>query len=148
MADTKTPTKVTDQKQDGPTTLGAGKRDDVIVDTAPQPVRDGDAALVAADDPDSIESLIEAGDTDEIVVLKQDVVEEFRYPGTKRPSYRVLYHKGQAIQRSVLAARAAEIRAANADRTDLASYIDATTLASGTGFAAQQQAPTSTTETK
>lgn len=123
-------------------------KDETLIDNTPAAVRDGEAALLKADDADGIEQYLEPAGQDELVVLKQDVLEEFVYPGTRRPSFRVAFHKGQVVARSVIAARAAEIRAASADRTKLENYIDSTTLASGTGFAAQQQAPTGTAEVK
>ena len=157
MAETKTakaaPTteaeaaKTTETLQAGETTT-ADKRTDKVVDTTPQEVRDGSAVLISAADPDALDGLYDAADTDEMLVLKQDVLEEFVYPGTRRPSYRIAYHKGQVVARSTLLARAAELRLATADRSDLRNYIDPTTFASGTGFAAQEQAPTGTTEAK
>ena len=47
-----------------------------------------------------------------MVTLKKDVVEEFFYPNTRRPSYRLLYTKGQVVAKSVVDAYNAQTRAA------------------------------------
>lgn len=111
------------------------------------PTEGTDAELIRADDPDALERLVATATTDELVELQSDVVEEFYYPDTKRPSYRVLYNKGQRVLRSVLDQRARDIRLARAGASEnpverLAATVDATTLAAGTwpGVAALPEA--------
>lgn len=58
-----------------------------------------DTVVIKADGKveDSLFAKVESGD--ELVTLAKDVVEEFYYPGTKRPSYRLLFTKGQVVRR-------------------------------------------------
>lgn len=49
------------------------------------------------------------GDGD-VVTIDEDVVETFYYPDTKRPSTRLLYVKGQQVQRSVIDAYNAAVK--------------------------------------
>lgn len=76
-----------------------------------------------------------AGET--YVTLDKDVVEEFYFPDTKRPSYRLLFTKGQVVPKSavdLVEANAKEIarrKSGEVDKDNPAG-IDSTTLASGT----------------
>lgn len=70
------------------------------------------------------------------VTITKDVIEEFQYPGTKRPAQRVLFAKGQVVAKSTIDALNANVEAAKAadpDNPKLEEYVDSTTLASGTG---------------
>lgn len=51
----------------------------------------------------------DAGDGDALVEVTEDVFEEFYYPDTKRPSYRLLLHKGQIVKKSELEALTAKV---------------------------------------
>jgi hypothetical protein len=102
----------------------------VAIKTTPAEVEFGDSEVVDADDADKLEGLLTAHEGETFVRLEKEVLETFYYPDTKRPSHRVLFHKGQVVARSVIEERAAAIRAAKA--TGVAAQIDATTLASGT----------------
>ena len=101
------------------------------------PTEGTDAELISIDDADSLERLLAEAEAEQFVELSSDVVEQFFYPDTKRPSYRVLFHKGQVVPRSVISQRAADIRLAERARAEdpkvrLTATVDATTLASGT----------------
>lgn len=92
-------------------------------------------------------SLYDDADVDAMVTLKQDVIEEFRYPGTTRPAYRVLYTKGQVVQKKAIDAYNAATEARKVELTGdaaVAAYVDSTTLASGTtpGIGALEAQPT------
>lgn len=127
-----------------------------VIDTLPAEHTVGEAGLVAADDPDALEDYIDDASTNATVVLKRDVYEQFYFPGTQRPSYRLAFTKGQVVARAALAERVAAIRLAAARGTGINPLgIDASTLASGThpGVAgiegyAQEQSPTGTSEIK
>lgn len=117
--------------------LAQAQAAEVAAVIATDPTAGTDAEQVAVDDAEGIERLVSRADVGEFVRLDVDVVEKFYYPLTKRPSYRVLFHKNQVVARSVLTARAADIRlAADAQSDDVATRIgatvDATTLAAGT----------------
>jgi len=71
------------------------------------------------------------GQTDKLVVVDKDVYEEFYFPGTKRPSHRLLYTAGQVVKQSDLdRINASRKAAAEADPAEFP--IDPTTIASGT----------------
>lgn len=95
----------------------------------------GEAHLVGVDDTVA-DSLYDDAETEAFVTLKQDVIEEFHYPNTTRPAYRVLYTKGQRVQKSAIDAynAATEARKKGPLEGDAAvvAQIDSTTLASGT----------------
>lgn len=96
----------------------------------------GEAALVGVDDTVA-DALYDDADSEAYVLLKQDVIEEFYYPDTTRPAYRVLYTKGQRVQKSAIdaynAATEARKKAGDLEGDDLVvATIDSTTLASGT----------------
>lgn len=82
-----------------------------------------------------------------MVTIKGEMVEEFYFPDTTRPSYRTLYHAGQVVPKSVVdeynAAVARRKQLAENDGVDPANPagVDSTTLASGTfpGVEAVQQ---------
>ena len=67
------------------------------------------------------------------VTVTKDVVEEFYYPGTKRPAYRVRFTKGQIVPKAVIDQLEADAKAREADPNALENYIDSTTYAAGTG---------------
>lgn len=95
-----------------------------------------DAVVVAVDG--TVESgYYDENDSNEVyVTLNKDVLEEFYYPDTKRPSYRVLYTKGQVIAKSLIDAYNATVEARKAAAPEgddaVRATIDTTTLASGT----------------
>lgn len=47
-------------------------------------------------------SITETDRVEEYVTLGEDVLEEFYHDGAKRPSTRILFHKGQVVKKSVL----------------------------------------------
>jgi hypothetical protein len=71
----------------------------------------------------------------EMVELTKNVYEEFYFPDTKRPSYRLLFTKGQTVPKSTVdainAARQSDEEREAAQKANPAG-IDSTTLASGT----------------
>jgi len=132
------------------------------MDAEPLQVVNGDAVLVTSEPEGSdVSAYVEDASSAAVVVIKQDIIERFFYPDTKRPAFRQLYVKGQTVQRAVLEERLAGIRAAGStiqarsgvlDPANPAG-VDASTLAAGTypGIAAsvsQEQSPQGTTETK
>lgn len=80
-------------------------------------------------------------DANTFVTLTKDVVEEFYFPDTRRPSYRVLYHAGQVVNKKVLDAynqateQAKALRKTGGVDPKNPAGIDSTTLASGTKVA-------------
>lgn len=127
-----------------PDPKGAGKPGaikDSPVD-APQ-TADNDVELVKLEDTVS-DGVYEVTDTAEFVTLSRDIVEEFYFPDTKRPSYRLLYTKGQVVPRAAIEAYNADTKAANELRSNGGvdpknpAGIDATTIASGTRVTADQ----------
>lgn len=97
-----------------------------------------DAVLLRADE-EIGDDLIEDASSAQFVTLSKDVVEEFVYPGTKRPAHRLLFTKGQVVPRDRIDALNAGVqaRAAEAERDGdpdpkNPAGIDSTTLASGT----------------
>lgn len=90
-----------------------------------------EAAVVKADEEisDSLFAKTEPGE--EYVTLAKDVVEEFYFPDTKRPSYRLLFTKGQVVRRSEIDALNSRVAARRA-ATEGEFLIDSTTVASGT----------------
>ncbi len=85
------------------------------------------------------DELIAASTGQQFVTLDKDIVEEFIYPGTKRPAHRLLFTKGQVVSRATIdtlnanvrATRVAAERGGDADPANPAG-VDETTLASGT----------------
>ncbi len=85
------------------------------------------------------DELISASGGEQFVTLEKDIVEEFIYPGTKRPAHRLLFTRGQVVRRATIdalnanvqAARAAAERGGDVDPANPAG-VDETTLASGT----------------
>lgn len=110
----------------------------------------GDEAVTVTDT-DKIEGVYEDTDNDALVTITKDVVEEFYYPGTKRPAHRILFVKGQVVRKAeidrlnsnVEARKAAASRDAD-EPVPLEEHIDPTTIASGTGA----NAPESTGKAK
>lgn len=96
-----------------------------------------DAQVVLGIDVDLEGDLYETTSGDELVTLSKDVVEEFYYPNTKRPAYRILFTKGQTVKKSVIDqanADAATLRKRlEGAEPKLEDVVDSTTLASGTG---------------
>jgi hypothetical protein len=98
----------------------------------------GEAKIVKADEEVSESMFASATETDKLVVCNEDVLEEFFYPGTTRPSYRVLYTKGQTVRQSAIDAHNAGVKARKAAAEgrpvdeDNPAGIDSTTIASGT----------------
>lgn len=101
-----------------------------VITTDPAETTVGESELVDITDPDAVDRLISDAGGEQFVTLDKEVVERFYFPDTKRPSHRVLFHKGQVVPKSLIAERAAEIRAALSK--DGAVTIDTTTIASGT----------------
>lgn len=97
----------------------------------------GDDAVLSKLDEELPSSIYEVAGGAEYVTLQRDIVEEFFYPDTKRPSYRLLYTKGQVVSKAAIEAYNDGVRAANARRAgevDEANPagIDSTTIAAGT----------------
>ena len=96
----------------------------------------GEAAVLGVDSGVE-EGLYSTSEGEQYVTLNKDVLEEFFYPDTKRPAYRVLYTKGQVVPKSQIDAYNAQVEAAK-NRENLEgdeavrATIDSTTLASGT----------------
>lgn len=91
---------------------------------------------VTVKDTERIEGVYDETGGEAYVTLTKDVVEEFFYPGTKRPATRILFTKGQVVQKSLIDSLNSRVEAAKkaADgETALEDYVDSTTLASGTG---------------
>lgn len=89
---------------DGPETPGVTKGGRLV--GSPEPKRElikGEAkgATIAADD---------SPDNDPLVVVKDDVYEEFYYENTQRPAYRLLFTKGQVVKQSQLDAVKSETK--------------------------------------
>lgn len=104
----------------GLTTAGVG--DDAVV------LRVGEALPASA--------YASTDETDPFVTLQKDVMEEFFFPGTKRPSYRLAFTKGQTVRQSAIDAVTGRLAAKPGDKRPeptLESHIDSSTLASGTG---------------
>lgn len=109
-----------------------------VVGTTPRSVENGATLMKSGDTVGEKLIQLDEGTT---VTLKEDVVEEFFFPDTKRPSYRLKYRKGQTVQRSAIEAHNARVAAKQKAR-ELAEKgevdpenpagIDSTTLASGT----------------
>jgi hypothetical protein len=145
-------TPVTPTSDDPTPPPAPARTDPEVVDAqiAPEPaepaeVAEGGATKVSYDDPDALEALAGASAQGSgFVRIDRDVVREFYFPKTTRPSYELLYHAGQLVSQAALTARAASLRAALADRTRLENYIDGSTYASGTGLVAEQAAQGST----
>lgn len=83
--------------------------------------------------------LYDESDGETYVTLKEPVLEEFFFPDTKRPSYRVLYHKGQVVKKSVVDAYNADTELQNKLRENPGALnpanpadIDSSTLHAGT----------------
>lgn len=147
MSDDKTPSKK-------PTETGAAKiaeaqRAEVegVINTDPTDTQlgttagTGDRAVLIGADDDVAEALYEDADSDTYVTLQKDVVGEFYFPDTRRPSHRVLYTRGQVVRKAELEAHNDAVRAAKVARERAArgevdpqnpAGIDAVTLASGT----------------
>lgn len=100
-----------------------------VIKTQPAEVEFGEAELVDISDPDAVDRLLSDAGGEQFVTLDAEVVERFYFPDTKRPSHRVLFHKGQVVPKSLIEERAAEIRAA---QSKTGVTIDTTTIASGT----------------
>lgn len=110
-----------------------------VVGTTPREVENGATLLKSGATVSEKVIDLDEGTT---VTLKEDVVEEFYYPDTKRPSYRLRYRKGQTVPRTVIEqhnanvkarARAAEFAEKGEVDPDNPAGIDSSTLHSGTG---------------
>lgn len=128
--------------------LAQGQTDEVqaVKDTDPTDAGANELALagvgkdaeVLKADAELSSSVYDTADAAEFVTLSKDIVEEFYYPDTMRPSYRILYTKGQVVPKAAIDAH----NAAVAHRKKLAENggvdpenpagIDSTTIASGT----------------
>lgn len=102
----------------------------------------GDAIVVTAEAAAASSLYKKVTDADQLVELNSDVVEEFYFPGTKRPSYRVAFTRGQIVRKSDIDALNARVKAAReladprpSEAPGLEDYVDSTTLASGTNAA-------------
>lgn len=97
----------------------------------------GENAVVIGRDDIVSDDVFGEAQGDALVELKKDIVEEFYYPGTKRPAYRILFTAGQVVRRSQVEAyntsteQAKDARDGKVDEDNVAG-IDSTTLASGT----------------
>lgn len=92
---------------------------------------DGEAVVIKASGQIESGLFTDAGKTDKLVVVDKDVYEEFYFPGTKRPSHRLLYVAGQVVKQSDLD-RINASRKAAAEATGAEFPLDSTTVASGT----------------
>lgn len=98
---------------------------------------DGDATVVKVEDGVTPVAYDE-GEGVTMVTIKGDMLEEFYFPDTRRPSYRLLYHAGQVVPKSVVDAYNADVERAKvlADNGGVdpenPAGIDSTTIASGT----------------
>jgi hypothetical protein len=107
----------------------------------------GDDATVIKLEDSVDRSAYEITDTAEFVTLQRDLVEEFYFPDTKRPSYRLLYTKGQVVSRAAIEAYNADVELANKRRENGGidpanpAGIDSTTIASGTRVPALDSFP-------
>lgn len=136
-----------DPKKTGASKLAEAQRAEVEAVKATDPTDtnlgvgagSGDAVVVGPDD--EVGSYYSAAEGDVFVTLDRDVIEEFYYPNTTRPSHRVLYSKNQVVSKAVIDQYNADTAAAKAARERAASGeldpqnpagIDSTTLASGT----------------
>lgn len=91
----------------------------------------GDAVVIKATGEIDSGLFTDAGETDKLVTVDKDVYEEFYFPGTTRPSHRLLYVAGQVVKQSDLD-RINRSRAA-AEKADGSEFpLDPTTIASGT----------------
>ena len=91
----------------------------------------GDDAVLVRRGDTMDKSVYEAGtDDDPFVTVQKDVVEEFFFPGTKRPAYRVAFVKGQTVRKWAIDALSAKVPEGEPELRD---YIDSSTFASGTG---------------
>lgn len=94
----------------------------------------GDDAVVIRKGEEVDSSLYATSDVkDPYVVLQKDVVEEFYFPNTKRPSHRLLFRKGDTVRQSQLDALKAPEAPGDDVAAQLRAQVDSTTLASGTG---------------
>lgn len=59
-----------------------------------------DGKIVRAEREENDTELPELGDADTAMVVEENVYQEFYPPNTKRPSYRLLFHKGQVVMKS------------------------------------------------
>lgn len=79
-----------------------------------------------------------------MVTLTGNVYEEFFFPNTTRPSYRLLYHAGQIVPKSTIEAfneatkRSVAMRENGGVDKENPAGIDSTTIASGTKVKADQ----------
>lgn len=101
------------------------------------PTGGGEAAAVLGVESGVDEGLYSTSEGEQYVTLNKDVLEEFYYPDTKRPAYRVLYTKGQVVPKSQIDAYNAQVEAAKARQNlegddAVRATIDSTTLAAGT----------------
>jgi hypothetical protein len=92
---------------------------------------DNGAIVISATDQIDTGLFTDAGEVDKLVTVDKDVYEEFYFPGTKRPSHRLLYTAGQTVKQSDLD-RINASRKAAAEADPAAFPVDPTTLASGT----------------
>lgn len=93
-----------------PAPLGAG--------TANAAVGEEDTVRVTASD--RIEGVYDEvdGDGDSFVTINKDVVEQFYYPGTKRPAERILFTRGQVVKKSYIDALNARVDAGRGVTSD------------------------------
>lgn len=111
---------------------GAKDKDELQTDAAPAPAApaDDEAVLVKRGEGSVNDGLFEKTEAgEELVTLGRDVVEEFYYPGTKRPAYRVLFTKGQVVRRSAIEQYNSALEGPDESNP---LGIDSSTLASGT----------------
>ncbi len=98
----------------------------------------GSEAVVVEVEDGVADSVYQITATTEMVTLDRDIVEKFYFPDTTRPSYRLLYVKGQTVPRTAIEAYNASVEQANLLRSNGGvdpanpAGVDSTTLASGT----------------
>lgn len=125
------------KEREGVTTDRAAEHQAVLAGTTSAPL-DEDGVVIGGED---TVSDFEEGGGQVMVTLTKNVYEEFYFPNTNRPSYRLLYTKGQVIPKSTIEALNDEVEARKARNQRAASGeldesnpagIDSSTLASGT----------------
>jgi hypothetical protein len=123
------------KEREGVTTDRAAEATAVAAGTVSAPPAENAVVIGAGD---KVSDFNDAGAGEEMVQLTKDVYEEFYFPNTKRPSYRLLFTEGQVVSKKVVEAIGAAVDEAELDKVNPAR-IDSSTLASGThpGIGAQ-----------
>jgi hypothetical protein len=114
------PSTKDDKKDDGATPSPVGIKAEAFVDgpEAPGVTRGGrlvgnpepERKLIKGDAKAASISAEASDDNDPLVVVQDDVYEEFYFENTQRPAYRLLFTKGQVVKQSQLDAVHAETK--------------------------------------